>query len=301
MDEAAAIADVYERWERFGNLLEWAIDDRRHRENFADYMPIVAMLRARVGRALDELRTFIASAENPERPMIDYEKLALRLEQIRLARTEPQTSGTVAGDTYRAARRKLTAMAMPPREGPKSSREHLVQHLAQAARTDGTLEFRVGAEQLFLRTDKNVFNLGLPDPYADAIFALRKLLGQNDRASGTLYGFDVDIVRDVEGDQFLVRAHQASNEPLVDLTALLREAGNVDAPRQPRDLAWHRAALEKAERLPNAPDRSLVVGMLLERAIRDAKSDDPAWEQHVDTVREAFVAATAPLQPRDDA
>jgi len=42
VDEAAAIADVYERWERFGNLLEWAIDDRRHRENFADYMPIVA-------------------------------------------------------------------------------------------------------------------------------------------------------------------------------------------------------------------------------------------------------------------
>lgn len=190
---------------------------------------------------------------------------------------------------------------MPPRQGPKSSGQHLLQHLSHAARTAGTLEFRVGAEQLFLRTGDHVLNLGLPDPYVDAIFALKDVLGTNDHARGTLYGFDVDIVRDIDGDQFLVRAERASNDPFIDLTLLLREARNVDAPRQPRELAWHRAALEKAQRLPNAPDRSLVVGMLLERAIRDSKNDDPAWEQHVEDVRQAFVAATtAPTQPQDE-
>jgi hypothetical protein len=90
VDATADIADPYERWERLGNLLEWAIADRRRRENFIDYMPIVAMLRARVARAVDELRAFIGGPTNPTRPMIDYVALAERLEEIRLARAVPE-------------------------------------------------------------------------------------------------------------------------------------------------------------------------------------------------------------------
>lgn len=90
VEEAAAIADRYERWERFGNLLDWASADHRERVDDAEYRPTVEMLRARVARALDELRAFIASPQNALRPTLDYAELAARLERIRLRRTAPE-------------------------------------------------------------------------------------------------------------------------------------------------------------------------------------------------------------------
>jgi hypothetical protein len=46
------------------------------------------MLRARVGRAIEELRVFVQSAGNPLRSQIDVEVLRARLEAIRSAQTD---------------------------------------------------------------------------------------------------------------------------------------------------------------------------------------------------------------------
>ena len=183
-------------------------------------------------------------------------------------------------------------MTMASRRGRKSSGKHLLEHLAHAARGGGTLELRVGAAQLFLREDTRILDLGLPDPYDDAIAALHDVLGESDEEIGTLYGFDVEVVRDVDEERFLVRAQRAG-EPFVDLTKLVREAVHANAPRKAGDLLWHRAAFAKARELRDPARRAIVLGMLLERATRDAPAgSEPDWERHLAFVREAFVAAT---------
>jgi hypothetical protein len=89
-DEALQIKSDFDRQSRLGDLLEWATNDRRHGDDpRGDYAQVIAMLRARVGRAIEELRAVVHGPDDPARPRLDLERLLWRLEAIRLARTDP--------------------------------------------------------------------------------------------------------------------------------------------------------------------------------------------------------------------
>jgi len=89
-DEALEIASAYDRAERLGNLLESATNDRRRKRNGNDgFGAVIAILRARVSRSIDELDDLLTGPENPHRRKIDIQRLAARLKEIRSAKTDP--------------------------------------------------------------------------------------------------------------------------------------------------------------------------------------------------------------------